>query len=82
MLSNGEQAKVGTLGSKFEFFHEWKRLDENDDGNVELATMLRGMCEKCSFIDLLENFIIYDHENDGTKKYWRGIINISVSIKL
>ena len=68
MLSNGEQAKVGTLGSKFEFFHEWKRLDENDEGNVELATMLKGMCEKGAFIDLLENFIIYDHENDGTKK--------------
>ena len=26
MLSNGMEAKVGTLGSKFEFFHEWKRL--------------------------------------------------------
>ena len=25
MLSNGMEAKVGTLGSKFEFFHEWKR---------------------------------------------------------
>ena len=68
MLSNGEQAKVGTLGSKLEFFHEWKRLNENDEGNVELATMLRGMCRKSTFLDLLENFIIYDHENDGTKK--------------
>lgn len=28
MLSNGTEAKVGTLGSKYEFFHEWKRLDE------------------------------------------------------
>lgn len=68
ILSNGEQAKVGTLGSKFEFFHEWKRLNENDEGNVELATMLKGMCEKSTFLDLLENFIIYDHEKDGTKK--------------
>lgn len=68
MLSNGEQAKVGTLGSKFEFFHEWKRLNENDEGNVELATMLRGMCKKSTFLDLLENFILYDHEKDGTKK--------------
>ena len=25
MLSNGTEAKVGTLGSKYEFFHEWKR---------------------------------------------------------
>lgn len=26
MLSNGVEAKVGTLGSKYEFFHEWRRL--------------------------------------------------------
>ncbi|MFQ8977543.1 MAG: hypothetical protein ACLR5T_00275 [Veillonella sp.] len=25
MLSNGLEAKVGTVGSKYEFFHEWKR---------------------------------------------------------
>ena len=28
MLSNGLEAKVGTMGSKYEFFHEWKRLKE------------------------------------------------------
>lgn len=43
MLSNGLEAKVGTLGSKYEFFHEWKRLKESDAGSVELETMLRGM---------------------------------------
>ncbi len=68
MLSNGAQARVGTLGSKFEFFHEWKRLNEKDEGNVELATMLRGMCEKSAFLDLFENFMLYDHEKDGIKK--------------
>ena len=34
MLSNGMEAKVGTLGSKYEFFHEWKRLTEEDAGSV------------------------------------------------
>ncbi len=28
MLSNGMEAKVGTLGSKCEFFHGWKKLSE------------------------------------------------------
>ena len=49
MLSNGLEAKVGTLGSKYEFFHEWKRLKESDAGRVELETMLRGICEKKTF---------------------------------
>lgn len=68
MLSNGMQAKVGTLESKYEFFHEWKRLAEDDQGSVELETMLRGICKKENFIDLLENFILFDHSGGHTAK--------------
>ncbi len=68
MLSNGVEAKVGTLGSKYEFFHEWKRLKESDEGSVALETMLRGICNKETFIDLLENFILYDHSGGKTVK--------------
>lgn len=68
MLSNGTEAKVGTLGSKFEFFHEWKRLAEGDEGSVALETMLRGICKKESFLDLFENFILYDHLGGRTAK--------------
>ena len=68
MLSNGYEAKIGTLGSKYEFFHEWKRLKEEDEGNVELETMLRGVCNKHTFIDLLENFILFDHSEGRITK--------------
>ena len=68
MLSNGTEAKIGTLGSKYEFFHEWKRLAESDSGSVALETMLRGICRKDNFLDLLENFILYDHSGGRTAK--------------
>lgn len=68
MLSNGTEAKVGTLGSKYEFFHEWKRLSEQEEGSVALETMLRGICKKENFLDLLENFILYDHSGGSTVK--------------
>ena len=68
ILSNGTEAKVGTLGSKYEFFHEWKRLSEQDQGSVALETMLRGICKKENFLDLLENFILYDHSGGHTAK--------------
>lgn len=68
MLSNGTEAKVGTLGSKYEFFHEWKRLVEEDQGSVALETMLRGICKKENFLDLFENFILYDHSSGHTAK--------------
>ncbi|MGN1140933.1 MAG: type I restriction endonuclease subunit R [Oliverpabstia sp.] len=68
MLSNGMEAKVGTLGSKYEFFHEWKRLSEDDEGSVALETMLRGICKKENFLDLYENFILFDHSDGKTVK--------------
>ncbi|MGN0606230.1 MAG: type I restriction endonuclease subunit R, partial [Oscillospiraceae bacterium] len=68
ILSNGIEAKIGTLGSKYEFFHEWKRLSEDEEGCVELETMLRGICKKENFLDLLENFILYDHSDGKTVK--------------
>ena len=68
MFSNGLEARVGTIDSKWEFFHEWKRLTEEDVGNIELPTMLRGICKKENFLDLLENFILYDHSGGSTVK--------------
>lgn len=68
MLSNGLEAKVGTLGSKYEFFHEWKRLRENEVGAVDLETMLLGICDKRNFMDLFENFILFDHSGKKTVK--------------
>ena len=66
MLSNGVESKVGTLGSEYDFFNEWKRLEEQDEGAVSLETMLRGICRKENFLDLVENFIIYDHSGGRT----------------
>ena len=68
MFSNGLEARVGTIDSKWEFFQEWKRLTEEDAGNIELPTMLRGICKKENFLDLLENFILYDHSGGSTVK--------------
>ena len=68
ILSNGVESKVGTLGSKYEFFHEWKRLSEQEQGSVALETMLRGICKKENFLDLLENFILFDHSGGHTAK--------------
>ena len=68
ILSNGVEAKVGTLGSKYAFFHEWKRLSEQEQGSVALETMLRGICKKENFLDLLENFILFDHSGGHTAK--------------
>lgn len=68
MLSNGLDSKVGTFGSPYEFFHEWKRLKEADEGRVALETMLRGICDKENLLDLFRNFILFDHANSPAAK--------------
>lgn len=68
MLSNGLESKVGTLGSPYEFFHEWKRLRETDSGSVALETMLMGICKKENLLDLFENFILFDHYDTPAAK--------------
>lgn len=65
VLTNGHAAKIGSLSSKFEHFNDWKRLAEEEPGVVDLETLLKGVCAKANFIDLLENFILFD---DGGEK--------------
>lgn len=61
ILSNGLESRVGTLGSPYEFFNEWKRLSEEDAGSVSLETMLLGVCNRDALMDLFQNFILFDH---------------------
>lgn len=66
MLSNGIEGKVGSVTSKYEYFNEWKRLHEEEEGSVDFETMLKGMCSKENFMDIFENFILFD-DSSGTK---------------
>lgn len=68
ILSNGTDARVGTVTSAYKFFLEWKRIDEGDEGLVSLDTLLRGTCDKARLLDLLENFLLFDGEGDEVVK--------------
>jgi len=60
ILGNGLEAKIGSISSKFEYFHDWKRLEERDPGVVEMETLLKGVCSKGNLMDLFENYILFD----------------------
>jgi len=68
MFANGEQAKIGTITSEWGHFHEWKRLAEEDQSVVDMETLLKGVCDKRNFIDLVENFILFDESSGEPKK--------------
>lgn len=60
ILGNGVDAKIGSVSSKFEHFNDWKRLAEDDPGVVDMETLLKGICNKRDFLDLFENFTLFD----------------------
>ena len=64
ILSNGTDARVGTVTSPYKFFLEWKRIEQDEVGIVSLDTILRGTCAKEKVMDIFENFLLFD-ESDG-----------------
>jgi type I restriction enzyme R subunit len=69
LLSNGAQTKVGTITSGWEFFSEWKKIDdEGEEGVVSLDTVIRGMCTMERLLDIIENFIAFQDLPGGFVK--------------
>ena len=68
MFGNGEQAKIGSITSRWEHFNDWKRLAEEAPGVVDMETLLKGVCDKRNFLDLVENFILFDESAGESKK--------------
>lgn len=62
ILSNASEAKVGTITADWDYFNEWKKINsEGEQGVVSLETMIKGLCEKNRFLDILENYILYQN---------------------
>ena len=53
MFANGDKAKIGSIPSQWGHFHEWKRLAEEGPGVVNMETLLKGVCNKRNFMDIV-----------------------------
>jgi type I restriction enzyme, R subunit len=65
IVSNGDNARYGSITSTWEHFGEWKRLDERDVGSVAAQVLLNGMLAKDRLLDIVENFILFDASKAG-----------------
>ncbi|QGT78918.1 HsdR family type I site-specific deoxyribonuclease [Guyparkeria halophila] len=69
MLSNGSQTVVGGTYAPWEHLFEWKRInDEGETGVVSLETAIRGVGEPGRFLDLIENFTVFEEAPGGIIK--------------
>jgi type I restriction enzyme, R subunit len=69
ILSNGSEAKVGSITSEWGHFNDWKKINsEGEEGIISLETVLRGTCEPIRFLDILENFLLFMEVQGGVVK--------------
>ena len=69
IISNGSQTRLGSISATWEYFFEWKRInDEGEKGVVSLETVMRGTCDKTRLLDLVENFTVFEEERGGLIK--------------
>ena len=67
IVSDGTQARLGTLTAGREWFKAWRPVTEEDEADphvTELQVMLEGVCSPERFLALLRDFIVF--EDDGT----------------
>ena len=65
IVSNGHRARYGSITSSWEHFAQWKRLNERESGSVEAEVLLNGMLGHERFLDIIENFILFDASKPG-----------------
>ena len=69
MVSDGVQARVGTLTAGREWFKPWRTISGEtlaDPHLTELQVMLEGICEPERFLPLVRDFIVFEDDGGGS----------------
>lgn len=83
VVSDGLEAKAGTISAKFSRFQAWKTIDgikESDPNISPLEVMIKGMLNKATVLDLIRNFIVFEKEKKVDTK--TGLTQIENTKKL
>ncbi len=67
VVSDGVQARMGSLTANQEWFKVWRTIDGEGDAPktaLELETLVRGVFDRQRFLDLLQHFIVFEEDAD------------------
>ncbi len=68
IISDGLEARIGSLTANQEWFKVWRTIEGEFDAPataLELETLVRGVFEKRRFLDLIRNFIAFEDDPDS-----------------
>ncbi len=67
IVSDGLQARIGSITANQEWFKVWRTIDGERDapkGSLELEVLIRGVFERNRFLALLQHFIAFEEDPD------------------
>jgi type I restriction enzyme R subunit len=68
VVSDGLQARMGSVTASQEWFKVWRTIDGEGDAPktaLELEVLVRGVFERQRFLDLLQHFIVFEEDPDS-----------------
>jgi len=68
VVSDGLQARIGSLTANQEWFKVWRTIDGEGDAPktaLELEVLVRGMFDRQRMLDLLQHFIVFEEDPDS-----------------
>lgn len=83
IISDGLECRAGTISSDFSRFMAWKTADgvkEASRFKPQLETLLKGMLQPATLLDLVRNFIVFERTKKADAK--TGLIQIQTVKKL
>lgn len=83
IISDGLECKAGTVSADFSRFMAWKTIDgikEASRFKPQLETLLRGMLQPATLLDLVRNFIVFEKTKKEDPK--TGLIQVQAVKKL
>ncbi len=70
VVSDGAQARIGSLTANMEWFKVWRTVNGEDEAShtaLELETLIRGVFERSRFLDLLQHFIVFEEDTESDR---------------
>ncbi|MCX8055824.1 MAG: type I restriction endonuclease subunit R [Ignavibacteria bacterium] len=83
VISDGHEARAGTISSEFGRFMAWKSIDGTKEASKflpQLEVLIKGMLNKPTLLDLLRNFIVFEQTKKLDKN--TGLMQVEVVKKL
>ncbi|MDP2170123.1 MAG: type I restriction endonuclease subunit R [Rhodocyclaceae bacterium] len=68
VVSDGLQARIGSVTANQEWFKVWRTIDGQQDAaaqSLELEVLIKGVFERQRLLDLLQHFIVFEEDADS-----------------